>query len=171
MGNFITIIIWIAIVYAIMKRAKKSSKPKAETPYENTSAKKQETVISQRLKEKYAPKPKKKAKTSNQRSYTGSTYNKPTHSTTSSDVLTRAKHNVAEDFSSQPSSVPPKEAASFYETPQSSSTSPMVFIEESEDLMKQVEDLMVLGYQSQLPYQRDFLAEGMELLNNRKFYS
>ena len=61
MGNFITIIIWIAIVYAIMKRAKKSSKPKAETPYENTSAKKQETVVSQRLKEKYAPKPKKKA--------------------------------------------------------------------------------------------------------------
>lgn len=171
MGNFITIIIWIAIVYAIMKRAKKSSKPKAETPYENTSAKKQETVISQRLKEKYAPKPKKKAKTSNQRSYTGSTYNKPTHSTTSSDVLTRAKHNVAEDFSSQPSSVLPKEAASFYETPQASSTTSMVFIEESEDLMKQVEDLMVLGYQSLLPYQRDFLAEGMELLNNRKFYS
>ena len=68
MGNFITIIIWIAIVYAIMKKAKKSSKPKAETPYENTSAKKQETVISQRLKEKYAPKPKKKLKKRQQKS-------------------------------------------------------------------------------------------------------
>lgn len=36
---------------------------------------------------------------------------------------------------------------------------------ESGELMKKVEDLMVKGYEVNLPDQRDFLSEGMDMLN------
>lgn len=36
---------------------------------------------------------------------------------------------------------------------------------EQQDLMGAVENLMIMGYQPELSYQRDFLAEGIEMLN------
>lgn len=36
---------------------------------------------------------------------------------------------------------------------------------ERQDLMGTVENLMIMGYQPKLSYQRDFLAEGIEMLN------
>lgn len=40
-----------------------------------------------------------------------------------------------------------------------------VDITESSELMRQVSDLMIMGYQADLTFERDFLAEGVELLN------
>lgn len=40
-----------------------------------------------------------------------------------------------------------------------------VDIAESSELMRQVSDLMIMGYQADLTFERDFLAEGVELLN------
>ena len=37
--------------------------------------------------------------------------------------------------------------------------------ETSEDLMRTLDDLMVKGYEPHLTFERDFVAEGMELLN------
>ena len=42
---------------------------------------------------------------------------------------------------------------------------PARFEFEDSDLMAEVQDLIVCGYPSQLPNQRDFLAEGMDFLN------
>ena len=33
------------------------------------------------------------------------------------------------------------------------------------DLMKEVQDLIVMGYQGKMPYQRDFIGEAEEMLN------
>lgn len=37
--------------------------------------------------------------------------------------------------------------------------------EDSDILMRQVEDLMIMGYQYNLSYERDFVGEGIEMLN------
>lgn len=38
-------------------------------------------------------------------------------------------------------------------------------VEAPDELMRQVEELIVMGYQAKLPYERDFVAEGMDMLN------
>ena len=38
-------------------------------------------------------------------------------------------------------------------------------IESTSELMHEVEDLMIMGYQANLPFERDFIAEGVAMLN------
>lgn len=40
--------------------------------------------------------------------------------------------------------------------------------EQSGELMRQVNDLMIMGYQADISFERDFLAEGMELIDRYK---
>lgn len=37
---------------------------------------------------------------------------------------------------------------------------------EKSELMEELNDLMLMGYQTNLSYERDFVAEGIELLNS-----
>lgn len=41
---------------------------------------------------------------------------------------------------------------------------PETVLDKRSELMYQLEELMVMGYQAKLPYERDFLAEGMDML-------
>lgn len=41
-----------------------------------------------------------------------------------------------------------------------------VDIAEGSELMRQVSDLMIMGYQADLTFERDFVAEGVEMLNS-----
>lgn len=102
------------------------------------------------------------------------------------DIFTRAKRNVSEDFSKDKPSVPTEfsqnvpqnmdtkvtktaatpvadssEHSAMNSVPPDSTTSE----ENSEDLMRTLDDLMVKGYEPRLTFERDFVAEGMELLN------
>ena len=38
-------------------------------------------------------------------------------------------------------------------------------IDSASELMHEVEDLMIMGYQANLPFERDFIAEGVAMLN------
>lgn len=38
-------------------------------------------------------------------------------------------------------------------------------IDSTSELMHEVEDLMIMGYQANLPFERDFIAEGVAMLN------
>ena len=102
------------------------------------------------------------------------------------DVFTRAKRNVSEDFSKDKLSDPTEfskdvpqnmdtkvtktaatPVADSLEHPVTNSVLPdsTTSKESSEDLMRTLDDLMVKGYEPHLTFERDFVAEGMELLN------
>lgn len=102
------------------------------------------------------------------------------------DVFTKAKRNVSEDFSKDKLSNPTEfskdvpqnmdtKVTKTAATPvaDSSEHSAMNSVlpdsttseENSEDLMRTLDDLMVKGYEPRLTFERDFVAEGMELLN------
>lgn len=78
------------------------------------------------------------------------------------DVLTRAKKSVAENFDNHtkdPDFSDPKKSVPFTpftEQPES---------DDSGSLMQSVQDLIVKGYEPKLSFERDFIAEGMDLLN------
>lgn len=102
------------------------------------------------------------------------------------NVFTRAKRNVSEDFSKDKLSNPTEfskdvpqnvdtkvtktvatPVADSFEHPVMDSVLPdsTTSEEHSEDLMRTLDDLMVKGYEPHLTFERDFVAEGMELLN------
>ena len=102
------------------------------------------------------------------------------------NVFTRAKRNVSEDFSKDKLSNPTEFSK---DVPQNMDTKVTKTVtvpvadssgnpamnsvladsttsdETSEDLMRTLDDLMVKGYEPHLTFERDFVAEGMELLN------
>ena len=91
------------------------------------------------------------------------------------NVFTRAKRNVSEDFSKDvPQNMDTKVTKTVTVPVADSSGNPAMNSvlpdsttsdETSEDLMRTLDDLMVKGYEPHLTFERDFVAEGMELLN------
>ena len=91
------------------------------------------------------------------------------------NVFTRAKRNVSEDFSKDvPQNMDTKVTKTVTVPVADSSGNPTMNSvladsttsdETSEDLMRTLDDLMVKGYEPHLTFERDFVAEGMELLN------
>ena len=91
------------------------------------------------------------------------------------NVFTRAKRNVSEDFSKDvPQNMDTKVTKTVTVPVADSSGDPAMNSvladsttsdETSEDLMRTLDDLMVKGYEPHLTFERDFVAEGMELLN------
>lgn len=82
------------------------------------------------------------------------------------DILSRATANVRENEQDQlemelavrhPGSVMTRDAHDLVGA---------VDIAESSELMRQVNDLMIMGYQADLTFERDFVAEGIEMLNS-----
>lgn len=107
------------------------------------------------------------------------------------DVLARARRNVAEDFDTPPSTLSSvsktkerllnkyQEQLASKSKEEGSVTDirlepePIPFetytdASASADLMETVQDLIVKGYEPKLSFERDFIAEGMDLLN--KYY-
>ncbi|MCI8326871.1 MAG: hypothetical protein HFI37_03745 [Lachnospiraceae bacterium] len=76
--------------------------------------------------------------------------------------MTRAKRSVAEDFN---------KSSNTSDLSNSKKSAPLTsFTEQIEpddpgNLMQSVQDLIVKGYEPKLSFERDFIAEGMDLLN------
>lgn len=87
---------------------------------------------------------------------TSSSGRKPAASKPQEDILSRSKQNVAE---TDPVSAPV--ADTLTDTVAAEPFS-------DENLMAAVEDLIVKGYEPKLSFERDFISEGMDLLN--KYY-
>lgn len=126
--------------------------------YGNTLA--QQRATKERLERKYG-------RVDSQTSYTKTSVPKQ-------DILTRAKANVKEEapdnFKQQAHAEVCAEYRSHAETAPDlkahQSHSPECDYEGDSDIIKRVNDLIVMGYDGAMKFDRDFIAEGVEMLNS-----
>lgn len=89
------------------------------------------------------------------------------------DIVTRAKQNVQEEVSSVFKQETHAEVCNEYRshvetTPNLAAHigySPECAVEGESDILKRVNDLIVMGYDGDMKFERDFIAEGVEMLN------
>lgn len=163
-----TFLIWVIIIIALIVHSYKKSQKQKETykKQQNASDWSRSSPAASRRKKTEKPK---------------------------EDVLTRAKRNVAEDFDTPRAQAPsaaktkerlvhkyqdqlkqkPPEPSQMdirleAEPIPAESAEPQVFDSGDTDLMKNVQDLIVKGYEPKLSFERDFISEGIDLLN--KYY-
>lgn len=192
------IIVWAIVLFVIISNVKKNQKsagtgvPKQANPPQRNqvnppqrnqakpvqygaSAGNQEE-LKRRLMEKYAGRtmqqPVKKVPSGEKKEY--SMQQKP-------DILAKASANVAEDFEEEPVSGPniPKadgmteaqivkkadelaevDLYKVYDVPQ---------LQQESELMKMVSDIMAKGVDTEPAFSRDFVAEGLDMINNMTF--
>ena len=72
------------------------------------------------------------------------------------DILKRATENVSENDGDE---LEQQMMAGAHELVNA------IDIDSASELMHEVEDLMIIGYQANLPFERDFIAEGVAMLN------
>lgn len=136
METFINILIWAFIIFGVVKKAKSSSKEASKKESSSPVKPKQKKKSRQKQEDVITQRLKRRYEPDQ---------------VPAEDVFTRAKNNTCADTKNTPVS----------QTTMTSS----VFSVKSEDLMKQVEDLIVLGYEAKLPFERDFIAEGNDLIS------
>lgn len=90
------------------------------------------------------------------------------------DILSRAKTNVKEESADKFKQQAHAEVCSEYRSHAKTSPdlqahkghSPECDFEGESDILKRVNDLMIMGYDGALEFDRDFIAEGVEMLNS-----
>lgn len=169
MGSLISLIVWGVIVYKVIVVVKGILEEQKETkqrqPVQRTTQAErdayyysQQRATKERLKQKYASNRKVPAqqKTAEKK-----------------DILSRAKDNVREN---EPDLIQQQMHADvcrdFHETAQMSSdvavhkkTSELCDNDEMSDIIKRVNDLIATGYSGDMHFERDFIAEGVDMLN------
>ena len=75
----------------------------------------------------------------------------------SNDILTRAAANVRENEQDELERQMLDGAQTLVNA---------IDIEGTSELMREIDDLMIMGYQADLSFERDFVAEGVEMLNS-----
>lgn len=169
MGSLISLIVWGVIVYKVIVVMKGILEEQKETkqrqPVQRTTQAErdayyysQQRATKERLKQKYA-----------------SNRKVPTQQKTAEkkDILSRAKDNVREN---EPDLIQQQMHADvcrdFHETAQMSSdvvvhkkTSELCDNDEMSDIIKRVNDLIATGYSGDMHFERDFIAEGVDMLN------
>ena len=121
---------------------------------------KQQRATKERLEKKYG-------KASSQISYQKSAAPKQ-------DILTRAKENANEEAADTFKQQAHAEVCAEYRCHANASPdlqvhqsqSPECDIEGESDILKRVNDLIVMGYDGNMEFDRDFVAEGVEMLNS-----
>lgn len=83
-------------------------------------------------------------------------YRRPQPKQAENDILKRAAENVSENDGDE---LEQQMMAGAHELVNA------IDIDSASELMHEVEDLMIMGYQANLPFERDFIAEGVAMLN------
>ena len=83
-------------------------------------------------------------------------YRRPQPKQAENDILKRAAENVNENDADE---LEQQMMAGAHELVNA------IDIDSASELMHEVEDLMIMGYQANLPFERDFIAEGVAMLN------
>ena len=83
-------------------------------------------------------------------------YRRPQPKQAENDILKRAAENVSENDADE---LEQQMMAGAHELVNA------IDIDSTSELMHEVEDLMIMGYQANLPFERDFIAEGVAMLN------
>ena len=84
-------------------------------------------------------------------------YRRPQPKQAENDILKRAAANVSENDTDE---LEQQMMAGAHDLVNA------IDIDSASELMHEVEDLMIMGYQANLPFERDFVAEGVAILNN-----
>lgn len=84
-------------------------------------------------------------------------YRRPQPKQAENDILKRAAANVSENDTDE---LEQQMMAGAHDLVNA------IDIDSASELMHEVEDLMIMGYQANLPFERDFVAEGVTMLNN-----
>ena len=90
------------------------------------------------------------------------------------DILSRAKENVAEEAQDTFKQEAHAEVCAEYRSHAQTAPnltehkghSPECDFETESDIMKRVNDLIVMGYDGEMAFERDFIAEGVDMLNS-----
>lgn len=106
--------------------------------------------------------------------YDRQTTNSYAKNASKTDILTRAKENVQEEeqdvFKQEVHAEVCSEYRSHAETAPNLTAhaghSPECVAEDASDIIKRVNDLIVMGYDGSMDFDRDFIAEGVEMLNS-----
>lgn len=181
------IIVWAIILFVIIANVKKNQKknstgvPKQGNPPQRNQAKPVQSTTSagnqeelkRRLMEKYA------GRTTQQAAKKGSSGEKKEYSEQQKpDILIKAFANVAEDFEEEPASTQnfPKtdEMIETRKLPKAEELAKVdldkaVDVQQESELMKMVRDIMTKGVDTEPAFSRDFVAEGLDMINNMTF--
>ena len=167
--DIISLIIIIVVIKKIIKKDKEKNQNRQRRNIINdvlrqcrddyTDAVARQRATKERLEKKYAV-------TQRQMPYTQSATKKP-------DILTRAKANVKEEepdtFKQQAHAQVCAEYRSHAEMApdlqKHKDHSLECDFENESDILKRVNDLIVMGYDGNMEFDRDFVAEGVEMLN------
>lgn len=149
MGSLITIILIVCIVYAV-KSSKGKQPGQQARPVQNTY---QRTGQARPMQNTYQQ-PKQARPVQN-------TYQQPGQ--------VRPAQNIEQQLRQEPLPVrrePIVDSEPEIRIGEGIAYLPETVLDVTSELMCQLNDLMVMGYQAKLPYERDFLAEGMAMLTN-----
>ena len=153
MDGLFTLIIIIAIVMKVVKKSEKSqkkqSRPQQYQQYQqrqnnaNQQRPMSQSELKTRLQQKCGQKPAEKT-----------------------DILTRAKQNAAEEDEDVIAHVMHDEThVTECKAPEVRMDSVADFQVEESNILGHVNDLIVKGYSGDMEFERDFIAEGVEMLN------
>lgn len=159
--DIISLIIIIVVIKKVIKKAKEIEKLQQKRPsgaqmYQQAQ---QQRATKERLQQKYGVSSK-------------APFN--ANADTEKDILSRAKTNVREEaadtFKQQAHAEVCAEYRSHAEVAADLTAhkghSPECDFEGESDLVKRVNDLIVMGYSGEMDFERDFVAEGVEMLNS-----
>ena len=159
MEGLIGLLFWVAIITKIVKAVKGEKKDSGQRPVQKTTQAQRDTyyysqqkATKDRLQQKYA------------------VPQKPVQKT---DILSRAKENVQENASDKTEQQMHAEVCRDYRATANASTDVAEHKEQSvwcdtgeeSDIIKRVNDLIITGYNGDMEFDRDFIAEGVDMLS------
>ena len=162
MGSLITIILIVCIVYAV-KSSKGKQPGQQARPVQNTYQQpRQARPVQNTYQQPGQARPM-------QNTYQQPKQARPVQNTYQQPRQVRPAQNIGQQLRQEPLPVrrePIVDSEPEIRIGEGIAYLPETVLDVPSELMCQLDDLMVMGYQAKLSYERDFLAEGMAMLTN-----
>ena len=177
MGSFIFLIFIGIFIYRIVKAAEKSNPKNQGRPnqqrVQQSQVQPQAYQSKQRQPQQNAYYYNEQQRATKQRLQQKYGQNTNTARQAKGDILSRAKENVQENEPDKVAQELHAEVCRDYREQAAAKPDVQVHMEQSHDgepygesdILKRVNDLMVTGYSGEMKFERDFIAEGVEMLN------
>lgn len=176
MDGLIGLLVWVAIISKVVKAFKGEDKKKSsQTASKNRQMSQQRPVqkTTQAQRDAYYYNQQKTTKERLQQKYAPQQNVTQQKATRQQDILARAKENVREEEPNVMQQQMHAEVCRDYRATADAATSVTQHkavshacdTGEESDIIKRVNDLMITGYSGEMNFDRDFIAEGVEMLN------
>lgn len=171
MGSFISFVFWITVVYKIVKSVKENARQENGSSVKETRGSVQKKPVqrtTQAQRDAYYYNQQKMTKERLKQKYGSQNIAKK------GDILSRAKENVQENEADLLQQQMHAEVCrEFRETEHAASSvvqhklaSEHCDTGEESDIIKKINDLMITGYSGDMHFDRDFVAEAVDMLNS-----